>query len=131
MSRLSLGKVIVAYGERVEGPLLGPKIRRGVLYDVVQYVTLMEDAMPERVPTIQIIKASAARAQWSQLLNGVFRGQTRVIVEKSGIPVAAIVSAQDLERLNPLDEQRKQDLAILNASQVAFKDGQKTSSSVK
>lgn len=78
--------------------------------------------MPERVSTLQIIKASAVQAQWSQILNGVFRGQTRVLVEKSGIPVAAIVSAQDLERLNRLDEQHKQDLAILNASQLAFKD---------
>jgi prevent-host-death family protein len=78
--------------------------------------------MPEREPMTQIIKASDARAQWSQILNSVFRRQTRVIVEKSGIPVAAIVSAQDLERLNQLDAQRKRDLAILDASQAAFQD---------
>jgi prevent-host-death family protein len=78
--------------------------------------------MPEREPMTQIIKASDARAQWSQILNSVFRRQTRVIVEKSGIPVAAIVSAQDLERLNQWEQQREHDLAILEASQSAFKD---------
>ena len=45
--------------------------------------------MPEREPMTQTLKASEARAQWSQLLNKVFRRQARVIVEKSGIPVAA------------------------------------------
>jgi prevent-host-death family protein len=45
------------------------------------------------------IKASEARQQFSQLLNEVFRRETRVIVEKSGIPVAAIVSAEDFKRL--------------------------------
>ena len=39
----------------------------------------------------QVMKASEARAQWSQLLNKVFRSQTRVVVEKSGIPVAAVI----------------------------------------
>jgi prevent-host-death family protein len=45
---------------------------------------------------------------WSQLLNKVFRRETRVIVEKSGIPVAAIISAQDLEQLNRLEAERRE-----------------------
>ena len=63
--------------------------------------------MRERRPMTQTMKASQARAEWSQILNKVFRKQTRVLVEKSGIPVAAIVSADDLERLARLDAERR------------------------
>jgi prevent-host-death family protein len=78
--------------------------------------------MSERAPMTQTIKVSEARAQFSDLLNRVFRRQARVLVEKSGIPVAAIVSAQDLERLTLMDAERQKDLAILDASQSAFAD---------
>jgi prevent-host-death family protein len=55
-------------------------------------------------------------------LNKVFRKETRVIVEKSGIPVAAIISADDLDRLNRLEAQRQKDFAILDEMREAFKD---------
>ena len=50
------------------------------------------------------MNAATVRDGWSEILNTGFRKETRVIVEKSGIPVAGIVSAEDLERLNQLDE---------------------------
>ncbi|MFN0071984.1 MAG: type II toxin-antitoxin system prevent-host-death family antitoxin [Chloroflexota bacterium] len=78
--------------------------------------------MLEREPITQTVKVSEARAQFSDLLNRVFRRQARVLVEKSGIPVAAIVSAQDLDRLNQMDAERQKDLAILDASQATFAD---------
>ena len=62
--------------------------------------------MRERVPMTQTIKASQARQQFSELINKVFRKETRVIVEKSGIPVAAIISADDLERFNRMEAER-------------------------
>ena len=49
----------------------------------------------EPEPMTKTIKASVARQQFSQLLNDVFRGKIRVVVEKSGIPVAAIISANE------------------------------------
>lgn len=70
----------------------------------------------------QTLKASDVRAQWSQLLNKVFRNQTRVIVEKSGIPVAAVISAQDLTRLTQLEEQRKERFSVIDRMREAFKD---------
>lgn len=70
----------------------------------------------------QVMKASEARQQWSQLLNKVFRGQTRVVVEKSGIPVAAVISAKDLERFTQLEEQRKERFKALDRMREAFKD---------
>lgn len=68
------------------------------------------------------MKASDVRTQWSQLLNKVFRGKTRVIVEKSGIPVAAVISAEDLKRLTQLEEQRNERFKALDKIREAFKD---------
>src|SRR5215211_9346521 len=78
--------------------------------------------MPERDVMTQIVKASEARAQWSQIINKVARRQARVIVEKSGVPVAAIVSADDLERLDRLEQQRAERFKALDATREAFKD---------
>jgi len=70
----------------------------------------------------QVMKASEVRAQWSQLLNKVFRNQTRVVVEKSGIPVAAVISAEDLQRFIQMEEQRAKRFEVLNRIGEAFKD---------
>lgn len=70
----------------------------------------------------QVMKASDVRKEWSQLLNKVFRNQTRVVVEKSGIPVAAVISAEDLERFIKLEEQRERNFAILDEIGEKFKD---------
>jgi prevent-host-death family protein len=70
----------------------------------------------------QTINVSQARQEFGRLLNKVFRKEARVIVEKSGIPVAAIISAQDLQLLQRLEEQRKKDFAILDEIGEAFKD---------
>ena len=78
--------------------------------------------MRERRPLTQVMKASEARQRWSEILNGGFRGNTRVVVEKSGIPVAAVISAQDLERLNQLEAQREERFRVLDRMREAFKD---------
>lgn len=68
------------------------------------------------------MKASDVRAQWSQLLNKVFRSNTRVVVEKSGIPVAAVISAEDLQRYTQMEEQRAKRFEVLDRIGEAFKD---------
>ena len=78
--------------------------------------------MREREPMTQTMKASEARQQFSQLLNRVSRRETRVVVEKSGVPVAAIISAQDLEELARFEAQREKDFAIIDEIRAAFKD---------
>ncbi len=78
--------------------------------------------MREREPMTQTMKASQARQEWSQVLNQVFRGKTRVIVEKSGIPVAAIVSTEDLERLKQFEAQRAERFKVLEQIGAAFQD---------
>ncbi len=78
--------------------------------------------MREQQPMTQVIKASEARQRWSEILNGVFRGRTRVVVEKSGIPVAAVISARDLERLTQMEAQREEHFRALDGLREAFKD---------
>src|SRR3989338_1315503 len=70
----------------------------------------------------QTMKASEVRQQWSQLLNKVFRDKTRVVVEKSGIPVAAVISAEDLQRFTQMEEQRARRFEVLDRIGEAFKD---------
>jgi prevent-host-death family protein len=77
-------------------------------------------AKPE--PMTKTIKASDARQQFSQLLNEVFREKSRVVVEKSGIPVAAIISAEDFKRLARLEQERAEQFKILDEIGDAFKD---------
>ena len=78
--------------------------------------------MPERQPMTQTINVTEARQKWSQLLNKVFRRETQVIVEKSGIPVAAIIAAEDLERFKRWEAQRAERFKILDRIGEAFKD---------
>lgn len=78
--------------------------------------------MRKQEPAIRTINASAARQQWSELLNKVFRRETRVVVEKSGIPVAAIIAADDLQRLMRLEAERAEDFKILEEIGTAFKE---------
>ena len=78
--------------------------------------------MPAREPTVQTIKATEVRTRWSEILDQVFRRQTRVIVEKSGIPVAAIISADDLDQFQQWKAQRSERFKILDEIGAAFKD---------
>jgi prevent-host-death family protein len=78
--------------------------------------------MQEQEPMTKTIKASDTRQQFSKLLNEVFRGEKRVVVEKSGIPVAAIVSPQDFKLLARLEQERAEQFKILDEIGAAFQD---------
>lgn len=76
--------------------------------------------MPEREPITKTMKFTEARQQLSQVVNQVFRGETRVLMEKNGIPVVAIISARDLEQLRLAEAQRDQHFTALGESWRAF-----------
>ncbi len=78
--------------------------------------------MRESGPATKTLKATEARQQWSELLNEVFRKETRIVVEKSGVVVAAIVSADDLARMVEMDRQRDERFRVLDRIGEAFKD---------
>lgn len=72
--------------------------------------------------SIETMSVSQARLQFSETLNRVYRGEVRVVVEKSGIPVGAIVSPQDLKYLQRRDASRDRLLAAMRETQAAFAD---------
>ena len=68
----------------------------------MQYSTLVCDTTSRAVnrkantvlptqPATETMKMTDAKQQFSRVVNNVFRTHTRVLVEKGGIPVAAIV----------------------------------------
>jgi len=78
--------------------------------------------MREHNPMTQVMEASEAWQQWSQVLDKVFHQETRIIVEKSGIPVAALISAEDLNRFIQLEAERAERFKILDEIGAQFKD---------
>ena len=62
----------------------------------------------------QTLTASAAQQAWSHLLDQVARGETRVIVEQNGSPVAALISAEDFEWLTQREAARAERFKVLD-----------------
>ena len=73
-------------------------------------------------PKAEKLDAAEAREQWGTLLDQVCRGKQRILVEKDGIPVAAIISAGDLDALQRYEEQRARDFKALDRIGEVFKD---------
>jgi prevent-host-death family protein len=91
------------------------------MYKLVQSTERRCNMAEQEKPMTKIMQASQVREQWSSVINGVYKGETRILVEKSGIPVAGVVSATDLERLQRLDEEQAADIATLEQiSRQAF-----------
>jgi prevent-host-death family protein len=89
---------------------------------LVQDCTKEKEGEKYSRPMTQTITASRARQEWSKILNKVFREEIRIVVEKSGIPVAAIISTEDLKRLDQLEKERAERFRILDKVKAAFKD---------
>lgn len=67
-----------------------------------------------KIPTKEM-KLTEARAHFSELLTEVHREGTRISITKSGIPVGAIISVEDLERFRRLETaEREKDLAVFH-----------------
>ncbi len=48
---------------------------------------------------IRTVPALEARTQFGQILKEVQSGQSRILVEKSGVPMVGIISAQEFQQL--------------------------------
>jgi prevent-host-death family protein len=81
-----------------------------------------EYVMNGSAPFMQMMKISDVKARLSSLVDEVYHRETRILIEKSGIPVAALVSANDLRRLERLGEEREQRRAALETFGAAFQD---------
>lgn len=78
--------------------------------------------MREQQPVTQTMKISDVKNTLSSLVNAVYRKERRVLVEKSGIPVAAIIAVDDLERFAQLEREREERFAVIDRVRDAFKD---------
>jgi prevent-host-death family protein len=78
--------------------------------------------MREQEPMTQTMKISDVKNTLSSLVNKVYRKETRVLVEKAGIPVAALVSADDLNRLQQLDRAWNERTNAIERFSQAFAD---------
>jgi prevent-host-death family protein len=73
-------------------------------------------------PTTETMKISEVKQQLNSLVNRVYRKETRVLVEKSGIPVAGLVSADDLARLQEFDRAWEENTRAIERFSQAFAD---------
>jgi prevent-host-death family protein len=78
--------------------------------------------MPGREITTERITVTDARRTWSDLLNRVFRRESHVVVEKGGIPVAAIISMPEYALFLEMKARREERFKILDRMSAAFED---------
>ncbi len=76
--------------------------------------------MAARRPMTTHMGISDARAKLTSVVNDVYRGETRIVVEKSGIPVAVMVSPADLTRLQGLDRRREAAWSVVDEIGARF-----------
>lgn len=77
--------------------------------------------MDEQAPENQTLNATDVRAHWSRLLLDVFNHKSRVLVRKGGIPVAAIIAADDLKRFQRCEQERAERFKVIAEGWEAFR----------
>lgn len=73
-------------------------------------------------PPTERMNVTEARRGWSDLLNRVFRRESRVVIERSGIPVAAIIPYREYEFFLHLKAKRDERFKALDEFAEPFKD---------
>jgi prevent-host-death family protein len=68
------------------------------------------------------MKLTDTKQHLSEVVNRVARGEIRVVVEKSGLPVVAIISADEYRRFNAHEQERAAKRAILFETFARFSD---------
>jgi prevent-host-death family protein len=73
-------------------------------------------------PKTQTLTIADVENTFSSLVNRISRQETRIVVEESGTPVAAIISVDDLERFVQLEREREERFAVIDRLRAAFAD---------
>jgi prevent-host-death family protein len=76
-------------------------------------------ALPKQ-RTTETMSASEARRHFSDTLNRVRQDEVRIVVEKSGIPVGAFVSMNDMRRLEEVDREWAEIEDVFRRTQAGF-----------
>ena len=74
------------------------------------------------IPAETRLKLTDTKQHLSQIVNQVARGESRIVIEKSGLPVAAIISAGEYQRFLQLDAEREKRFAAMERISDAFMD---------
>ena len=80
--------------------------------------------MSAPTPVETVMKLTDTKQQLSRVINRVAGGETRVIVEKSGLPVAAIISTEEYRRFKAQEQEsaRRELFEAFGRISDAFKD---------
>ena len=76
--------------------------------------------MRDPKPTTQTVQLSEVEDRLPHLVEEVSRQETRVVVEQSGSPVAALISVADLDRLTRFDQERSERFAAIDRIRERF-----------
>lgn len=74
--------------------------------------------LPEKIAK----PATEVRRTWSDSVNEAATGERQIVIEKNGTPVAALISAADLERYRRLDAQRRERFKAIEEVSRRFAD---------
>ena len=83
------------------------------------YQTMVNAAVE---PITESISLTEIEKQLNRLVERVSRQETRIVVEDNGVPVAGIVSPQDVQRLERLDRERTESVRAIEAFAAGFAD---------
>ncbi len=78
--------------------------------------------MTQRVPVETAMKLTDAKQQLSRVVNEVARGESWIVVEKSGLPVVAIISVDEYRRFKAREETDQARRAELFENLARFSD---------
>jgi len=76
-------------------------------------------ALP-KTPRVETMSVSESRRQYSEILNRVYRDNDRVVIEKNGIPVAAIVPMTVADDADEKERRRTELLDAFHEAQKGF-----------
>ena len=73
-------------------------------------------------PKTHIVGAADARARFAELVNAAAKNGDRVLIEKNGVPAAALISAFEYERMLSLIDERWRATSVIDEIREKFKD---------
>jgi prevent-host-death family protein len=75
-----------------------------------------------RTPVEEHMKLTDTKQHLSEVVNRVAQGESRVVIEKSGLPVAAMISTAEYRRFIQFDEDWQERTAAMERISDAFAD---------